>query len=366
MALVILGLLFGGFLIWKAYKYIDAFGDNMLGEEGAFITDINSFLMYWTCYIWIVCWLYKLLAIALGFDYHIFSETDLWMVSIIFLTFCGGVLSHNRSKIFGWISLLLIFWPVAWNYFGIIRSSFWFSVVLAAILLSTFLWTSGKSFQEGFIRAFGSKENNPDPEYTEHLNRSGADGLIDYRAFVDSVSVRPLAIHIASDFTEGSSATLLQAAALFEYVKNNVEYMSDQDLWAQSDYVATPSETLEMWLGDCDDQAVLMASLLSAVGIKNRMLLIGNKRDEWHLATEFCIEASMKDTFEDVLNKFYKTVERSVNPPKKYWCFEEQDGIWLLADTTRDSIADYESLLVDTFLYQTGSKITWNNLQSTH
>ena len=149
---------------------------------------------------------------------------------------------------------------------------------------------------------------------------------------------------------------------MFEYVKNNVTYVSDDDQYG-GDYVATPQQTLMNKKGDCDDQAVLMASLLSAVGIKNRMLLISNSKDEWHLATEFLLEKSMKETFVDLLNKFYEKIYKSSNS-RDYLFFEEQDGIWLLADTTRNHIADYKSLLEQGFLNQTNSRFNWYNCRS--
>ena len=173
--------------------------------------------------------------------------------------------------------------------------------------------------------------------------------------------MRPLAVRIASEHLEGPTDALMRAAALFEYVKNHVTYVPDPIHRGQNvEYNATPVETLESGGGDCDDQAVLMASLLSAIGIDNRMLLLGNDRDEWHLATEFRLDASMRDVFPDVLNEFYANVDRAVNSGS-YLSFEEDGGLWLLADTTRDFVGDYGSLLDQGFLYQTDSGLHWTN-----
>ena len=78
---------------------------------------------------------------------------------------------------------------------------------------------------------------------------------------------------------------MLRAAALFEYVKKNVTYVPDPSHMSEGemvdgDYVAPPVETLDARGGDCDDQAVLIASLFSAVGIENRMRLISNTDNE--------------------------------------------------------------------------------------
>jgi hypothetical protein len=68
----------------------------------------------------------------------------------------------------------------------------------------------------------------------------------------------------------------------------------------------------------------------------------------------------MKDTFSDLLNGYYENLDENVIN-RNYWFFEEQDGIWLLADTTRDYIADNGSLLRDGYMHQKGSKIEWHN-----
>lgn len=242
---------------------------------------------------------------------------------------------------------------------------------LVGTLLITFLWVSKKSKKSEKLPQ--KKIDNVVPSLPDsfgsvpstNFNRSAEDGFIDYRALVHPDSVRSLAVSIASSFKNDHTAVLLRAAAFFKHVKDNVTYVSD-DIQYGRDFVAPPTHTLVRKKGDCDDQAVLMASLLSAVGIKNRMLLIGNNNDEWHLATEFCIDLSMKETFVDLLNKFYENLDKYPFHSKVYLFFEEQDGIWLLADTTRNYIADYQSLLSQGFLVKTDSGFNWQNCRSIH
>ncbi|MEL0322702.1 MAG: transglutaminase domain-containing protein, partial [Gammaproteobacteria bacterium] len=175
------------------------------------------------------------------------------------------------------------------------------------------------------------------------------------RALVDANSVRTLAVNIASTHLENELAVLLRAAALFEYVKKNVTYVPDPIHMSggemiDGDYVAPPVETLDARGGDCDDQAVLIASLFSAVGIENRMRLISNTDNEWHLLTEFRVDLSLMDEFVAALDGFYDSGERDTGP-RTYIHFTEDDGVWLLADTTRDYVGDYQSLMEQGFLY---------------
>ena len=200
--------------------------------------------------------------------------------------------------------------------------------------------------------------------------RSALEGRVEFRALVDPNSVRALAVNIASAHLNNELAVLLRAAALFEYVKKNVTYVPDPihmsgDEMINGDYVAPPVETLDAKGGDCDDQAVLIASMFSAVGIENRMRLISNTHNEWHLLTEFRVDLSLMDEFIAVLDEFYDGGERYTGP-RTYIYFTEDDGIWLLADTTRDYVGDYQSLMDQGFLYTSNEGIHWTNCPSIH
>ena len=103
---------------------------------------------------------------------------------------------------------------------------------LGATLLITLLWTSKKSreLEKSLVKArsdYGSTHNNLSPNYPKQLNRSASNGPVDYRALVDAWSVQSLTDNITSKYTQGNTSDLLRAAAMFEYVKNNVTYLSD-------------------------------------------------------------------------------------------------------------------------------------------
>ena len=200
--------------------------------------------------------------------------------------------------------------------------------------------------------------------------RSALEGRVDFRALVDPNSVRALAVNIASAHLNNELAVLLRAAALFEYVKKNVTYVPDPihmsgDEMINGDYVAPPVETLDAKGGDCDDQAVLIASMFSAVGIENRMRLISNTHNEWDLLTEFRVDLSLMDEFIAALDEFYGGGERDTGP-RNYIYFTEDDGVWLLADTTRNYVGDYQSLMDQGYLYKSDDGIYWTNCASIH
>lgn len=60
-----------------------------------------------------------------------------------------------------------------------------------------------------------------------------------------------------------------QAAAIFEWVKQNIEFRGEYD-----ELLQTPLVTAQLAAGDCDDQATLMYSLLRAIGIRAEFVTV--------------------------------------------------------------------------------------------
>ena len=310
------------------------------------------------CFIWPCVWALVVAAYNLTF-----GESDRWRYdNYVFDALYRPILAILFDS--NWV------WPVPDSFMDLAH--------ITAVTHLTVLWSKGK-VSEG-----NEEENVSEAQPSDYLIekyskggtpangpiRSALEGSVDYRALVDANSVRALAVNIASAHLENELAVLLRAAALFEYVKNNVTYVPDPIHMSggemiDGDYVASPVETLDTRGGDCDDQAVLIASLFSAVGIENRMRLISNTDNEWHLLTEFRIDLSLMDQFIAALDGFYDSGERDTGP-RTYIHFTEDDGVWLLADTTRDYVGDYQSLMEQGFLYTSDDGIYWTNCASIH
>ena len=65
---------------------------------------------------------------------------------------------------------------------------------------------------------------------------------------------------------------LAQAKALQAYVRDNVRYTRDP---VDFELVSTPQKTLQYMQGDCDDQATLLAAMLTSIGHPTRFVAIG-------------------------------------------------------------------------------------------
>ena len=94
-------------------------------------------------------------------------------------------------------------------------------------------------------------------------------GLEEYRLYTfvtpDDPAVRALAERIES-ITQFSGDRMKAEVAL-AVVHENVTYATDQEMHGRSDYWQYPAETLISGMGDCEDQALLLASVLEAMGI---------------------------------------------------------------------------------------------------
>lgn len=80
----------------------------------------------------------------------------------------------------------------------------------------------------------------------------------------DPEGLRDLAVFIVSCSPKDS------VTSLYEYVRMNVKFVNDPE----KEYVASPCETILSEGGDCEDHAILLASLLEAVGVDSRVLWI--------------------------------------------------------------------------------------------
>lgn len=74
----------------------------------------------------------------------------------------------------------------------------------------------------------------------------------------------------------GGAGYVGQVRALQTWVQDNIAYVLDPiDSTGGVELVQTPQKTLDYKAGDCDDQSVLMASMLSAIGHPARYIAVG-------------------------------------------------------------------------------------------
>jgi len=78
----------------------------------------------------------------------------------------------------------------------------------------------------------------------------------DVQRIVSDVCTYPLEAHVYDN-----------VKVLYYWVAYNVRYMSDVDRWGEEDYWQLPATTINLGTGDCEDQAILLTSLIRGAGV---------------------------------------------------------------------------------------------------
>lgn len=85
-------------------------------------------------------------------------------------------------------------------------------------------------------------------------------------------AVRELALKLTMGIPNQAFAQ--EAAELHSWVQRNIRYVKDV---RGVETIQTPIQTLRLRAGDCDDMAIILASLLEAIGHPTRFVAVGFK-----------------------------------------------------------------------------------------
>ena len=161
--------------------------------------------------------------------------------------------------------------------------------------------------------------------------------------FFDPTSVRNQAIKIVRDLIPTTSSIertwdIRFADSIMKYVQQNITYASDP---VGMDYWAPPADTLQARAGDCDDQALLIASMCLAIGIPARLRIVCNQNGanghafaEILAGTTDSTKVSRYDTpaAEPNIQQYRQHLRRSQASPDIV-TFPEGTQVWMLADS---------------------------------
>lgn len=93
------------------------------------------------------------------------------------------------------------------------------------------------------------------------------------REYKKTLPMRELALSIVNH-VRGDKNFAAEVRAIHAYVRKNIRYRKDIN---GVETLASPIKTLEYRAGDCDDQSVLVATLLEAIGHPTRFVAIKMK-----------------------------------------------------------------------------------------
>ncbi len=120
----------------------------------------------------------------------------------------------------------------------------------------------------------------------------------------DDPSVRQVADALQAhaerwDYSERRTADLAR-----RWVVSNISYVSDSEAHGMPDYWQTPYETLRLGTGDCEDMAVLFASICEALGIDTVIV-----SEPGHVSAGVLVDAEAGDVTVSYGKRTYVAVE---------------------------------------------------------
>lgn len=90
------------------------------------------------------------------------------------------------------------------------------------------------------------------------------------REFKSNPTIRDKAVNLV--FYIPRHNLFAKAKAVWNFVRTNIRYVHDPN---GVELVHWPTQVLSQAIGDCDDHATLVASLLEAIGIPTRLVAVG-------------------------------------------------------------------------------------------
>jgi hypothetical protein len=181
----------------------------------------------------------------------------------------------------------------------------------------------GAWYDKGEYRVAGHDSTvlpvHPAPSWTTQINPSKY-----YKAVNSQVDFERTASVVQTIKAETpGNYTILQVAETYEWVRAHIEYREEpfgQDYWQ------TANETLTWGTGDCEDHAILVASIIGELGGQARVNII-----EGHaFPTVFLTNnASELDSYREALDSFYGVEAGSL----EYNLLKDDLGYWIVSDT---------------------------------
>ncbi|UTN02962.1 transglutaminase [Flavobacterium bizetiae] len=119
--------------------------------------------------------------------------------------------------------------------------------------------------------------------------------------------------------------TIIQCFAVFKEINSRWNYVNDPK---EGDYIATASESLEYFSGDCDDHSILMAAAIRSIGGTPRLI-----HTKGHIYPEILI-GSMIDL--EKVNYLIKNVlfVKESSGKKIHYHIDERGQVWMNLDYT--------------------------------
>jgi hypothetical protein len=222
-----------------------------------------------------------------------------------------------------------------------------FSIIIFFIIFSFII----VNFLEFFLKPEDIKEPIYIGRYNYEYESVDLENLKKLVTTNDTV-VRNTVINIISDVPDGIDVNSLswKIWKINYWVSRNIKYISDP---TGKEYFGRPRETIEIKAGDCDDIAILTASMYGSVGLDSALILVDIDKDDVteHISAlvyypgtsdEFLdeeriiMEKSNLGTVDNIIELKYfssETLKDSIET--------QGTGIWIVADPIFSDVVGY-------------------------
>jgi len=209
-----------------------------------------------------------------------------------------------------------------------------------------------------FLRkAFGLEPKRDEPEHTgpKRAEPSTVTGYCDKISPIITKAITPsnrnvriLAVGLAKH--SPGEYNIWQVCMIWYGLKNTWSYVNDP---RGSEYVASASDSAVLMAGDCDDFAVLMTSMIEAIGGSSRIVAAQNEQGG-HMYSEVYLSSS-KIGAEKLIGDIAKLDQKRSNVKKGFSYRTDSSGCWLNLDWSAEHPGGpYFSATFEVLIYPDG------------
>lgn len=237
----------------------------------------------------------------------------------------------NLDRILIFIALLIVLFLIL-MYFRTIIFVCIALYLLALVYGSVFGNYGFNEISEDYNSMIYTMHDNPSPQdiivakMLPFPNKSKIINAIEYR----DPKVRDFAIMAINKHFKGIKGysnyrTTIQCFAVFKEINSRWNYVSDPK---EGDYIATASESLHYFSGDCDDHSILMAAAVRSIGGTSRLI-----HTKGHIYPEILIGSLIDLEKVNYLIKKMLFIKDS-HGKKLHYHIDERGQVWLNLDYT--------------------------------
>lgn len=168
---------------------------------------------------------------------------------------------------------------------------------------------------------------------------------------------------ILSNYNTKVQTAVERTTLLHHYLYNEIKYIPKP---IRTSNPKTPVQTLERKGGNCEEQSILLASLLSQItGVQARILSIQNPEEYNHVLLETHFPHSSPEDVVDTVKEIYAEHDRLQETPDALYAEQDSEQrTWFITDPEQSHwLGDMNSLFNSDWAHKTENSWQWNKMR---